>query len=172
MVLPVYLTNVVQPAPLDYFLLYSRSSLQNSALSSYTFAVKQSQPLYNFNNATSNTVVLKFPPTLSLQSASCQQCSINITASTITFPVTSSFALLTIDNVGNTYSIEPVNSLSATFYMDSLYIYSQSVMLDNYITNIQSSLLSINTVYGSLIYGASTNVNVNIYAIHAQTAII
>lgn len=133
MILPVYLTSVVQPAPLDYFLLYSRDNQQNSALSSYTFAVKQPQPLYNFNNATSNTVIIKFPSALSLQSASCSVCSIS--TSTVTFPITSSFALVTIDNVGNAFSVEPVNSLTATFYMDALYMYSQSLQLDNFITN-------------------------------------
>lgn len=172
MILPAYLSSVVQPAPLDYFLLYSRDSQQNSAFGSYTFAVRQPQPLYNFNNSTSNTVVLKFPSSLSLQSASCSACSISTSASTATFPVASSFALLTIDNIGNAFSIEPVNSLTATFYMDALFMYSQSLQLDNFITNTQSSILSIATAYGSRVYGASTTVTANLFSVHAQTAII
>ena len=104
MVMPVYLNDVVQPRSLNYFLLLSRTSNTNSDICSYSFAVSQAQPLYNINNATVNTITIKFPSLISLSIATCSSCSIDIIASTVTFDVVDSFSVLTVDNVINAYS--------------------------------------------------------------------
>lgn len=100
MQIPVYLTNVNIPRPLSYFVLYSRTSEINSAISTYTFAVSQFQPLLTSGT---NTLVLQLPSSLNTSQAQCN-CIANLAAQTFTFVITSLFNQITISNIINYYS--------------------------------------------------------------------